>query len=129
MVNLCSLRSIVAFGLVAGCSADATTSSPASSSSAIQRPSSAAIVASLRGRAALGWPTAAATWTRESERLRPKLQGSVGAFSVPGHDQLIVDVPTRADGAVRLSFRGLPDFWIELIPEGLEPVAGEVVDT
>jgi len=90
------------------------------------RASASAIVASLRTQSALAWPSAAVNWVRQNEVLRPTF--APRAFLAAGGDQLVVDVPTRADGPVRMSWRALPDFWIELVPEGVGAVAGEVVD-
>ncbi len=118
------LRSVFATALLAGCSVDARTSTKAPQ----QNASSLAIVASLRARPALAWPSVTTTWARDRDRLRPTTAAPAGAWQVAGSDQLGVEVPTRADGAVRLSYRALPEFWIELVPEGVDGVSGEVVD-
>jgi hypothetical protein len=87
-----------------------------------------AIAAELRGRAALAWPKGAVAWTAHDGALTPELPAAAGTFHASGDDRLVVDLPAHADGATRLSWRGLPGFWIELTPEGVAPVRGEVVD-
>jgi len=112
--------------LVVGCSGDAVPA--ARGPSPVQRATPSALVASLRARPRVGWISSGTSWARSEDRLRPSLAPRKGAFRTIGEEHLVVDVPARADGALRLSHRALPDFWLELAPEGLDRVEGAVVE-
>jgi hypothetical protein len=55
----------------------------------------------------------------------PEAADPVG-WAPAGGGHLSITVPTRADGAVRLSVDGEPTVWIELAPEALRPARAEI---